>query len=160
MKNENFLKSILKVSLVLFGLFFSIFVIISFLNYSWVLGFLIGSGISYLNFWLKISFNKRFFTFLNTKRKAFKWVFIYYNFFFVLQGLIIIGILFINSFANNFIFFQNRNLKIALAPINIFTCIFGLSLIMISTFIINIVSQKKSLKNSSNQLNGRNKNGK
>lgn len=141
MENSDFLKYILKVSLVFFAIVFLVFAIVSFLDYSLLIGFIVGSSISYLNFVLKVLINKNF---LKSKKKAFVSIFIYYIFFFALQTIFIILIIFINSYANNLKFFVERSLIVAFKPINIFTYIFGISLIMISTFIANSILYLKN----------------
>ena len=128
---------VFKMSVLLFLIVGLIFLVFISVDYSLIIGWIVGSIsilIGYIMgiFLMNIFFNKNKTKFMGFLIGLIKF---YVNLFF--QSLILILIILINNWVNGYNFMEG-NLNDMLYPINIFTYIGGISLIFVSTLIVQI----------------------
>lgn len=128
--------------LILFSISFVIFSIVSFIQWNWLTGFIFGSIIGLL---IHLS-NEFFLLKILSKRRSFKNAFLWSSLKFIIFILLMTGLLISILFAN-----KQFNNSFTNGVFNIFTCLYGISLIWISIVVFNFFNlYSDKIKNKKN----------
>lgn len=139
---DAIVKMTIKVALVIFGIVTVVLAAISFIDYSYLLGWLVGAMASMSSYFLGILLINRMQTKAKTKKSGFwlgfarSWIQMAFH------AVIIFVMIIIDMEANGYAPFKG-GMDTVLSPINIIAYIFGVGLITLSTLIAHILIKKR-----------------
>lgn len=135
---------VLRLSLILALVGLAIFLVLIPVGYSLSIGWLAGSFSAIMGYSIGILLINKSFEKKKSKSLGFwvGWLRFYINLFF--QGVLFIAVVFINKSVNGHTF-TGGNTSDMISPINVFTYIGGVSLILISTLVAQFLSRKEGI---------------
>lgn len=141
MQEKNYLEKTFKIALIIFISFIVIFSGLAFLNYSLIIGFIIGGAAALLGYSLNILIVNKFFEIVKTKKSGFWLGWARHIIILTYHAVLLIGVIVVNRACAGEPAFHGT-INSYLTPINLLTYAAGIGIIPISILVTHILQLK------------------
>ena len=141
MQEKNYLEKTFKIALIIFLIFIVIFSSLAFLNYSLIIGFVIGGAAALVGYNLDILIVNKFFDVVKTKKSGFWLGWTRHLIILTYHAVLLIGVIAVNRAAAGEPVFHGT-IHSYLTPINLLTYAAGIGIIPISILVTHILQIK------------------